>query len=134
MKLHREERLEGVHPDLAGVIRLAADYVPFDLVVLEGVRSKERQEHLVSIGASKTLKSRHIPNKDGYACASDVAPMLDTDGDGDKEPSWHWPQYDVLAAAMKKAAKELGIPVEWGGDWKSFKDGPHWQLPWAEYP
>jgi len=28
----------------------------------------------------------------------------------------------------------VGVSVEWGGDWKSFKDGPHYQLPWAKYP
>ena len=33
-----------------------------------------------------------------------------------------------LAAAAEKVA------IEWGGDWKSFKDGPHFQLPWAKYP
>jgi peptidoglycan L-alanyl-D-glutamate endopeptidase CwlK len=30
---------------------------------------------------------------------------------------------------MKQAAYELNIKIEWGGDWKSFKDGPHFQLP-----
>jgi peptidoglycan L-alanyl-D-glutamate endopeptidase CwlK len=35
---------------------------------------------------------------------------------------------------VKRAAQEVGVPVEWGGDWKSFKDGPHWQLPFKEYP
>ncbi|MBO0346023.1 peptidoglycan-binding protein [Roseibium sp. CAU 1637] len=35
---------------------------------------------------------------------------------------------------MKQAADELGVPVEWGGDWRSFFDGPHFQLPWPAYP
>ena len=29
---------------------------------------------------------------------------------------------------MKQAAKELGVNIVWGGDWKSFKDGPHFQI------
>ena len=132
--IHKQERLETVHPDLAGVIRLAADSTPFDLVVLEGARTKERQKYFVKTKASKTMRSRHIPDKSGYSKAVDVAPMLDTDGDGDREPSWHWPHYDVLAPHVKAAAHKLGIPVEWGGDWKTFRDGPHWQLPWADYP
>ena len=41
---------------------------------------------------------------------------------------------EKIAAAMKEAGRDLGIPVEWGGDWKGFKDGPHFQLPWKEYP
>lgn len=35
---------------------------------------------------------------------------------------------------MKAAAKRVGVPVEWGGDWVKTKDGPHWQLPWKLYP
>ena len=46
---------------------------------------------------------------------------------------WDWPLYAKLAAAMKAAAKVEKVPVEWGGSWK-FKDGPHFQLPWAKYP
>ena len=37
-------------------------------------------------------------------------------------------------AAVKTAAEEEGVPIEWGGDWRTFKDGPHFQLPWADYP
>ena len=28
----------------------------------------------------------------------------------------------------------FGVPIEWGGDWRTFKDGPHFQLPKKEYP
>ena len=65
--------------------------------------------------------------KCGYGCAADIAPMLEG------IVSWHWPDYHKLAPVVKKVAKGLEIPVEWGGDWKSFADGPHWQLPWSEY-
>ena len=58
----------------------------------------------------------------------DIAPLIDG------KVSWHWPHYYTLAEAVKQAAKDVGVAVEWGGDWKSFKDGPHWQLPWAKYP
>jgi peptidoglycan L-alanyl-D-glutamate endopeptidase CwlK len=50
------------------------------------------------------------------------------------EIRWDWPLYDRLAVAMKGAAKECGVRIEWGGDWTSFKDGPHFQLPWQGYP
>ena len=43
--------------------------------------------------------------------------------------SWDWKDFYPLAEAVKKAAKEVKVEVEWGGDWKSFRDGPHWQLP-----
>jgi peptidoglycan L-alanyl-D-glutamate endopeptidase CwlK len=47
---------------------------------------------------------------------------------------WDWPLYHRLAAAVKQAAAAEGVPIEWGGDWKRFRDGPHWQLPRREYP
>ncbi|WP_235869856.1 M15 family metallopeptidase [Veronia nyctiphanis] len=50
------------------------------------------------------------------------------------EVRWDWPLHYRIADAVKAASIELGIPIEWGGDWKSFPDGPHFQLPWAEYP
>ena len=43
--------------------------------------------------------------------------------------TWDWPPYTALSKIIKQAAKDLGVPIEWGGDWRSFKDGPHYQLP-----
>jgi len=136
--LLREERLDGVHPALVDVIKLGAELygqeTGQDVTVLEGVRTKERQAELVAKKASRTMKGRHLVQACGFGCAVDVAPVLDTDGDGDKEVSWHWPHYHDLAKYIKDAAQTLDVPVEWGGDWKSFPDGPHWQLPWSEFP
>lgn len=121
-------RLAGVHPDIVRVIRrAAADGAVF--VVLEGVRSVERQRQLVKRGASKTVNSRHIPAANGFSHAVDIAPLED---DGDV--SWAWPDYYPLAKAVKAAAAAENVPLEWGGDWRTFKDGPHWQLPWKQYP
>lgn len=121
--LLRTERLAGVRDELKEVLYLAAKRCPFDIVVLEGVRTYDRQKELVRQGASRTLRSKHLTGD-----AVDVAPMLDTDGDGGKEVSWHWPHYHELARYIKAAAGELKVHIEWGGDWRSFKDGPHWQL------
>lgn len=118
------KRLQGVHPDLVKVIKRAIELTPIDFTVLEGKRSVARQRRLVRSGASKTMNSRHLT---GHAV--DIAP-LHPNG----KISWHWPHYFLLEPAVKQAARELGITVEWGGDWRSFKDGPHWQLPWRKYP
>ena len=117
------KRLEGVHPDLVAVVLGAAQITEVDFIVTEGLRSKERQEQLVRAGASKTLKSRHLT---GHAV--DLAAKVGN------EVRWDWPLYHKLASAMKDSAATLGIEIEWGGDWKSFPDGPHFQLPWATYP
>lgn len=118
-----EERLKGVHPDLVKVVRRALEISKVDLAVLEGIRSFERQAQMVKSGASQTLNSRHLT---GHAI--DVAPVVGN------QVRWDWPLYYPLAEAMKAAAAELNIPIEWGGDWRKFKDGPHWQLPWSKYP
>ncbi len=123
MSLLRRDRLAGVHDDLVRMVERAAEMCPQDIVVLEGVRSYERQQELYAKGASRTLNSKHLTGR-----AIDLAPMLDEDGDGKREVSWHWPHYRELAKYVKRAAVELDIDVEWGGDWKSFPDGPHWQL------
>jgi len=117
------ERLIGVHPDLVIVFATAIQRTKVDFTVLEGMRTLERQKALVKSGASKTLKSRHLT---GHAV--DVAPLIDG------EVRWDWPLYHDLAKVIKQAAKDCGIPIEWGGSWATFKDGPHWQLPWRQYP
>ena len=124
-------RLRGVHPDLVRVVlRCAEDWKDPDtgFIVTCGVRSLEEQKLLVAKGASKTLRSRHIPAKNGYGHAVDLACSVKD------QVRWDWPLYDKLAKRMKAAAKKEGVPLEWGGDWVSFKDGPHFQLPWVQYP
>lgn len=121
-------KLAGVHPYLVRVVRRAAEITTCDFIVTEGKRTVARQKQLVAAGASRTLRSRHLPGKAGFACAVDLAALV-----GGKV-RWDWPLYAKLAAAMKQAAKDLGVPIEWGGDWKSFKDGLHFQLPWSKYP
>ncbi len=116
-------RMAGLHPDLKKVMNQAILATDLDFTVLEGLRTLERQKQMVESGASTTLNSRHL---DGHAV--DIAPFVGG------EVRWDWPLYYKLAVIVKAAAKEVGVPIEWGGDWKTFKDGPHWQLPWAKYP
>ena len=116
-------RLEGVHPDLVRVVKKAAALSDLDFTVLEGLRTVERQKQLVNQGASRTMNSRHIT---GHAV--DLAPMIGG------EVSWAWPQYHRLAKIVKSAAADEKVPLQWGGDWRAFKDGPHWELPWKFYP
>ena len=116
-------RLRGVHPDLVKVVSRAIELTPVDFTVLEGLRSTIRQVELFKSGASKTMKSRHLT---GHAV--DLGALVSG------SVRWDWPLYNKLAEAMKTASLELLTPLEWGGDWDTFKDGPHFQLPWKEYP
>ena len=125
MKLGKQSRsrLVGVHPDLVVVLATAIQKTKHDFAVIEGMRTLQRQKQLVKSGASKTLKSRHLT---GHAV--DIAPYIAG------EIRWDWPLYESLSKTIKQAAEDCAINIEWGGDWKTFKDGPHWQLPWREYP
>ena len=118
-----KERLKGVHPDLIRVVERAIQLTEVDFTVLEGLRTVARQQQLVASGASKTMRSRHIT---GHAV--DLAAVIGG------EIRWDWPLYHKIAKAVKQAAVEVKVPIEWGGDWRTFKDGPHWQLPWKSYP
>ena len=133
MKLNTSSiaKLKGVHPDLVRVVlRCAEDWKDADtgFIVTCGVRTLAEQKVLVAKGASKTLRSRHIPAANGYSHAVDLEATIDG------KVRWDWPLYDKLAKRMKAAAKKEGVLLEWGGDWKTFKDGPHFQLPWVQYP
>lgn len=117
------KRLEGVNPDLVKVVKQAALMSCLDFTVLEGLRTKDRQRELFAKGATRTMNSRHLT---GHAV--DLAPMIGG------AVSWDWPLYHQLAKTVKEAAAHVGIQIQWGGDWRSFKDGPHWELPWKGYP
>lgn len=116
------KKLVGVHPHLTAVV-LKAHERGANFIVTCGMRTLAEQKKLVAIGASKTMKSRHLT---GHAV--DLAVIVD------RKVRWDWPLYHILAEQMFLAANELSIPLEWGGNWRTFKDGPHFQLPWKDYP
>jgi len=115
--------LEGVHPDMVKVVKRAIQITDIDFVVTEGLRTVAKQKQLVAAGASQTMRSRHLT---GHAV--DLAALVAG------KVRWDYPLYGKLAIAMKQAAKDVGVPIEWGGSWVKFKDGPHFQLPWKDYP
>jgi len=115
--------LVGVHPDLVAVVRRAAELMPGGFIITEGMRTKERQRVLFAKGLSKTLNSRHL-----YGLAVDFAPLIDTDGDGDKEVTWKTPAFLPVIKAFRQAADELKVPIVSGSEWKTFKDYPHIEL------
>lgn len=123
LSIRSRARLKGVHPSLVAVVERAILLSPVDFMVIEGVRTPERQAALVKSGASRTMRSRHLT---GHAV--DVAALVDG------AVRWDWPLYGQIAGAFKRTAKDLGVPVVWGGDWKSFRDGPHFELDRKVFP
>ena len=111
------DRMKGVDERLVNVVKRAIEISEVDFIVTEGLRTKERQAELMKAGATRTMNSKHIVGK-----AVDLAAVVDG------QVRWDWPLYSKLATAMKRAAEILNVKIEWGGDWVTFKDGPHFQL------
>ena len=101
-------KLQGVHPDLVKVITKALEYTTQDFSITEGVRTKEQQALYVRTGRSQTMNSKHLVQSDGFSHAIDVVPY---------PISWDLEKFYPIADAVKKASKELGITVRWGGAW-----------------
>lgn len=117
------ERLGTIKPELQKVVRKAFETMPFDVMILEGIRTAERQKELVAKGASKTLNSKHLTGS-----AVDLVPYPVNWDDKSR--------FNIMSEHVLAAAKELGIKVRWGGDWdmdgdwkdERFYDGPHFEL------
>jgi peptidoglycan L-alanyl-D-glutamate endopeptidase CwlK len=144
-------KLAGVHPHLVRVLSTArAMGARFRIDAT--VRTEAEQRRLVNSGASQTMDSRHLT---GHAV--DLYPLDDVDHDN--QP-WDWDDFYPLAEQLRAAAEAEGVPIRWGGCWqvvngttksakalvaeysaarraagrKPFLDGPHFELPAAQYP
>ncbi len=115
-------RLTDCHEDLERVAFLALKYSPYDFGISETLRTIEKQKQLVADGKSKTMNSRHLANKQGEAEALDIFVLVNG------EITWEIGYYRKVAQAFFRAAIELDVQIEWGGLWRTFVDGPHFQL------
>lgn len=134
------KRLEKVHPNLVKFVTELLDISPYDIVITEGLRTVETQMEYYSYGRTKfvnkwgqktgiitkcdgvKLKSQHQAHDDGYSYAIDFAFSGETKGKLDFSAKKYYEVRKIAEPLMKK------YNVEWGGDWKTFKDMPHWQL------
>lgn len=142
--------LKDVHPDLVRTVKRAIQLTTQDFRVNDGTRTIEEQRKYVKLGYSKTMKSRHLIQKDGLGYAVDLAPYIAG------KVLFEWAAIWPIAVAMAKAAKELGVELTWGAVWdrkmsdflditeaglkreveaykkrhagSDFLDGPHYQL------
>ena len=106
-----KERLMGVHPDLIAVVERAIELTDVDFGVTCGVRTIEEQEANVAAGRSQTMRSKHLPQEDGYSQAVDVVAYVGPD------VSWELNLYDDICDAFKTAAEEVGCSIKWGAAW-----------------
>jgi peptidoglycan LD-endopeptidase CwlK len=109
--------LHGTHPKLQAVTLRALQLTTVDFLITDGLRTIAEQRRFVKTGKSKTMKSKHLTGR-----AIDYVAW--------ENGSFTYAESKMLAIskAFKAASAELNIPIEWGGDWKSFHDTPHIQL------
>ena len=112
-----KSKLETVDIKLQNLMNMAIKESPYDFSITEGIRTMKRQRELVAQGKSKTLKSYHLKGK-----AVDIAIWIDG------KVTWDFKYYKEVADHVKQTARKLGYLITWCGDWKSFKDGPHFQI------
>jgi peptidoglycan LD-endopeptidase CwlK len=104
-----KRKLDTVHPKLRLLIQAVMDEQVEDFMVIEGVRTLERQKELLAKGVTRTLASKHLPDNMGYSRAIDIAPIpLDF---SDKQA------FKRLIKRVKAKAKELNIRIRSGSDW-----------------
>ena len=137
--------LATANPKLQLLCKEAIKESPVDFRVTEALRTMSRQKHLVDIGASQTLDSRHLTGD-----AVDLVPW-------DDGPRWEWPLIYRMAEHIREIALANSISIRWGGVWdlnqsftytvappeelviayvarqkakgkKAFLDGPHFEL------
>jgi len=129
MNIRSHQRLDKVHPDLRKLLIEAAKKCPIDFEISETLRTKARQAELFNAGASQTMRSRHLAHpSDGLSRAADIYCTVEG------KLRWDWPLYSNAAAHIKETAKSLGISIVWGGDWRTLRDGPHFELDRKVYP
>lgn len=120
------ERLTGAHPKLQELLLEMLWYIDFSLI--ESTRSLEQQKVNLAKGVSKTLKSKHLPDSNGFSHAVDIWPYpvpRKPNGQLDSNSK----RWDELALVAFYCAGKLGFEgLEWGGLWKSLVDKPHFQM------
>lgn len=113
-------RIEDLRPDVAANCRVFVALMRgsgFKVQIVNTVRDREKQEELYRLGVTKS----HLPtfHAVGVGLAFDICQGVAGHG-YDNEEFW-------------KKAGEIGhlIGFEWGRDWKSFPEAPHFQ--WSEH-
>ena len=125
-----EKRLMYLHPNLQKFFIELLRISPYDFSISQGVRIAEEQNKLYQQGRTVPgkvitncdgykIKSKHQIKSDGFGYAGDIAILVDG------KVTWEEKYYKEVARAGRVLMQKYNI--EWGGDWKNFKDLPHFE-------
>jgi len=90
-----------------------------DCTIIEGHRNQEDQDKYFKLGTTK-LKWPHGNHNKTPSMAVDVMPYPIDWKDMDRVKEF--------GTFVLVTANILGIKINWGGNWKTFKDYPHYEL------
>lgn len=116
-------KIEDLHPVVQAMCRKfieECEKVDIEIILTSTYRDKERQDALYAKG--RLFKGAKVTNAKGgqsfhnWRVAFDVVPMEHGKPDWDNEQLW---------LSIGHIGKTCGL--EWGGDFRSFKDKPHFQ-------
>lgn len=139
------EKMKGVHPKLIELMKKAISDSPYDFKIVQGLRTAEYQNSLYQQGRTKpgkivtkldgySRKSNHQAKADGYGHAVDIAVCGHYDQNGNYvKYTTDAEMFDnkklvEISRHVKAVAKDMGLDIVWGGDWKTLYDTPHYEL------
>lgn len=115
------EKLANAHPALAAVILKAAE-MGGRFIVDQTIRGRAKQEEAARTGHSRAHFGQSAHNY-SPALAADCYPVTERG-----QIIWLEQAFRDLAILMFAAARKCNTDIDWGGDWKTIKDLPHFQL------
>lgn len=132
--------LQGVNTNLVKVVQRAIEITKQDFMVTEGLRSRE--QCCINYGKGRTAQQctqKGVPAKYAQPNISKVTwlnnPFASKHSQGRAVDLVPYPvdwndlaKFRSIAEAMKQAAKELNVTINWGGDWQKTKDYPHFEV------
>lgn len=139
------EKMKGVHPKLIELMKKAISDSPYDFKIIQGLRTAAYQNELYQQGRTKpgkivtkldgyNKKSNHQAKADGYGHAVDIAVCGYYDKNGNYvkcttvAEMFDNKKLVEISRHVKAVAKEMGLDIVWGGDWKTLYDTPHYEL------
>lgn len=124
------KKLEGLHPNLQNFFMELIKISPYDFSITQGIRTAKEQNKLYQQGRTTPgkivtncdgykIKSNHQIKSDGLGHAGDIAVLINN------RITWNENYYKEVAMTARILMQKYN--VEWGGDWKNFKDLPHFE-------
>ena len=129
LSMNSLRRLNDVNPILIKIFKEAIKQSPIDFGIASGFRTLAEQKGLYALGRTKPGKI--VTYADGIDVKSyhQSGNAVDIYAYVNGKASWDSKYYEPIARHIIRVAKDkFGVTLKWGGDWKKFKDLPHFQI------